>query len=187
MLPNCRTCASNCDHRSTVSSWSTKACSGKFWTHKKLPCGGMAADRGSNALCMRMGIASNLGIREPCPASLPLKQRRNSLNQVHSVRANRPGGMGFSDLPLAFFNALIFDNWTADWTASALPGLSGTPERLKIACQSILMRSAYASVFCCRGIDRAVYAPCLPQQGSCIAFSPQASGSPAVSHTGQIS
>ena len=103
----------------------------------------------------------------------------NSLDQVHSVRANRPGGMGFWDLPLAFLNALIFDNWTADLTASARPGLSGTPERLKIACQSILMRSAYASVFCCRGIDRAVYAPCLSQQGSCIAFSPQASGSPA--------
>ena len=66
----------------------------------------------------------------------------NSLDQVHSVRANRPGGMGFSALPLAFLDAFIFDNWTADLTASALPGLSGTPERLKIACQSMLMRSA---------------------------------------------
>ena len=66
----------------------------------------------------------------------------NSLDQVHSVRANRPGGMGFSALPLAFLDAFIFDNWTADWTASARPGLSGTPERLKIACQSMLMRSA---------------------------------------------
>ena len=155
MSPSFRICASGSVPNCTVKSWSTKACSGKFWTHKKLPCMAPRQLIGDPpTLCMRMGIASNLSVCEPCPASLSFTQRRNSLDQVQFVRANRPGGMGFSDLPLAFLNALIFDNWTADWTASVLPGLSGRPERLKIAYQSILMRSAYASTFCYRGFAK---------------------------------
>jgi hypothetical protein len=37
-----------------------------------------------------------------------------------------------------FLAALSLDRWTAFWTASALPGLSGTPDHINKASQSIL-------------------------------------------------
>jgi hypothetical protein len=40
--------------------------------------------------------------------------------------------------PDCFLAALSSDFWTAFWTASALPGESGTPDHMRIAPQSIL-------------------------------------------------